>query len=101
MTGPVRPSDTPRGAVLVVDDEETVRTALAILLEGTGYPVIEARDGHEAFGHLLSGGIDLIVLDLEMPRMSGWTFRRLQLENSDYASIPTIVLTGIDVGEAD
>jgi len=90
---------SPAGAILLVEDDEAVRSSVAILLENAGYRVVEAGDGEEALACLRSGAaIGMIVLDLEMPRVSGWTFREPQLENPALASIPTIVLSGIPLG---
>ena len=59
--------------VLVVEDEEIVRSLVRELLEGLGYTVVDARDGEEALAVLnrSSSAIDLVVTDLVMPRMSG------------------------------
>jgi two-component system cell cycle sensor histidine kinase/response regulator CckA len=59
--------------VLVVEDEEIVRSLIREMLEGLGYTVVDARDGEEALSILSEGppGIDLVITDLVMPRMSG------------------------------
>ena len=70
-----RPAPEPRGGsetVLVVEDEEIVRSLVRELLEGLGYTVLDARDGEEALALLRSGlPIDLVITDMVMPRMSG------------------------------
>jgi CheY-like chemotaxis protein len=87
------------GAILLVEDDEAVRSSLAFLLEGAGYRVFEAGDGAEALAYLTSGvHISMIVLDLQLPRVTGWTFRERQLAKAEWAAIPTVVLTGATVG---
>ena len=87
------------GAILLIEDDEAVRSSLAFLLEGAGYRVFEAGDGAEALEYLAAGvHISMIVLDLQLPRVTGWTFRERQLANAEWAAIPTVVLTGATVG---
>jgi two-component system cell cycle sensor histidine kinase/response regulator CckA len=58
--------------ILVVEDEETVRTLAARVLSDAGYGVIRAADGSEAFGIVHDGErVDLVLSDIVMPRMSG------------------------------
>ncbi len=60
-----------RGAVLIVDDEETIREMLAEFLEMEGYRVETAADGMAALDVLDDGHFDLVLTDLKMPRMGG------------------------------
>ena len=57
--------------VLVVDDEESVRNLLQRILEGTGYQVTTAADGKEALYKVSLGEVELVLLDIKMPEMSG------------------------------
>ena len=69
-----RPSEAPGGTetILVVEDEETVRTLAARVLSDAGYGVIRAADGSEAYGIVHDGErVDLVLSDIVMPRMSG------------------------------
>lgn len=61
------------GAVLIVDDDESVRALARWVVEKAGYPVAVARDGDEALEKFRAdpGGFGLVLLDLTMPRMSG------------------------------
>ena len=80
--------------VLIVEDDEDVRSALAALLEGEGYSVVEAAHGAEALTRLHdSDGICLIVLDLWMPVMDGWQFRAEQRNDAALAGVPVVVIT--------
>jgi len=60
-----------RGRVLVVDDEEGVRNLLQRTLEGTGYNVVTAADGQEALDKMSELDIEVVLLDIKMPGMSG------------------------------
>jgi CheY-like chemotaxis protein len=80
--------------VLVVDDDPDVREALACALGDDGFDVLLARDGAEALDALWAGAAPrAIVLDLGMPRMSGWRFRDLQRRDPALARIPVVVMT--------
>ena len=90
------PSDpSTSGAILLVEDDEDVRGSLAVLLEAEGFRVLEAGDGLGALERLATGGrVAMIVLDLQLPRLTGWEFREHQMANPSWGTIPTIVLTG-------
>ncbi|TMA51081.1 MAG: response regulator [Deltaproteobacteria bacterium] len=96
--------------VLIVEDDQDVRGALAAFLEGEGHSVVEAAHGAEALTRLHdSDGICLIVLDLWMPVMDGWEFRAAQRKDPTLAAVPVVVITAdkgaeqraADFGEAD
>jgi two-component system, OmpR family, response regulator VanR len=57
--------------ILIVDDEADIRNMIAIYLKNEGYAVLEAADAHEAFRVLEESPVDLIILDVMMPGMSG------------------------------
>lgn len=81
--------------ILLVDDHEESRDALAMLLRNEGFRVNEASDGQEALDALYEGPRPcLVVLDLMMPGMDGWEFRQRQLKSPLFARIPTVVLSG-------
>jgi CheY-like chemotaxis protein len=80
--------------VLLVDDDRGIRECLTLALEIEGHTVIQAEDGLDALLALRSGPRpDVIVLDLEMPVMTGWEFREVQLRDPDLAGIPVIVVS--------
>ncbi len=83
------------GPVLVIDDDPDQRTALAELLSERGYSVVLARDGQEAL-ELLQGGLcpRVIVLDLTMPRMDGWTFLA-HLRGAACSDVPVLVTSAV------
>lgn len=81
--------------ILVVEDDEYIQEALGELLELEGYKVVSARNGQEALD-LLQGNPqkpDLILLDIAMPIMDGYAFRRAQEANHNIASIPTLAMS--------
>jgi CheY-like chemotaxis protein len=78
----------------VVEDDPVSRQALTLLLEAEGYAVRTAANGREALDRLASPPYPhLILLDLMMPVLSGWEFRRRQLQNPVLAGIPVVVLS--------
>lgn len=76
-----------RKSILVVDDDQTVRTLLQELLEDEAYEVETAIDGVDALDHLdhQQSGYDVILLDLTMPRLNGLQFLR-HVQEHDPAS---------------
>jgi CheY-like chemotaxis protein len=82
--------------ILVVEDHDFAREALAMLLKDADYDVVEAANGREALATLSKGARpDLILLDLVMPQMDGWEFMRRQRRDWRLCTIPTIVITGV------
>ena len=90
--------------VLVVDDEETIRELLADVLEAGGYEVATASDGLEALVEARRTHPDVILLDLLMPRMSGWDVLAEIEKDPLLAHVPVIISSvdtdGMDVGVA-
>lgn len=84
-----------RHRVLLVEDNEDVRTAIAMLLRVEGSGVVEASDGTEALDQLHKGPPPcLILLDLMMPKTDGWQFRKAQVHDPSLAKIPVVLLSG-------
>jgi CheY-like chemotaxis protein len=80
--------------ILVVEDDPATREALGLILGSAGFGVLGAPNGQEALGLLRSGPYpDLILLDLMMPVMDGWQFRREQTRDPALAAIPVVVLS--------
>ena len=79
--------------VLVVDDEPAIRETVATLLEEEGYRVRRAKDGVEALSTLAGDGIDLILADINMPRLDGATLvRKLRGRGN---RIPIVLMSAI------
>lgn len=80
--------------ILVVDDDADIRESLREVLEDEGYPVVCLGNGQDALDHLRGGHRPcVILLDLTMPVMDGWQFRREQKQDPKLAGIPLIVIT--------
>jgi two-component system, chemotaxis family, chemotaxis protein CheY len=87
---------SPGRKILVVDDDPAIRDALADALRDSGYEVLLAEDGWEGIARLRAAPLpDAILLDLFMPRMSGWDFVR-ELRRSAAAVVPVIVVTAVE-----
>jgi two-component system, chemotaxis family, chemotaxis protein CheY len=91
-------ASTPQRLLLVVDDDEPTRLLLAELFNANGYAVVLAENGEQALKHLLDYAPDLVVLDLQMPVMDGWSFRAAQqmLSNVRVAAVPVVILSGTE-----
>jgi DNA-binding response OmpR family regulator len=77
--------------VLLVDDHDDARDGLTQLIRAEGYGVETARNGREALRVLRDVKPCIILLDLTMPDMTGYDFRRVQLADDDLREIPVIL----------
>ena len=96
MSSAAQPHAFVSGAsVLVVEDDSDALDLIATILEDVGYNVLRATNGLEALARLAEqrGRCDLILLDLMMPVMNGWDFRRKQREIVALADIPVILMS--------
>ncbi|MBU0519283.1 response regulator [bacterium] len=90
--------------ILVVDDEQDVRSYLKAALQDAGFQVTTAVDGFDALEKVQAELPDLISLDLVMPRHSGAMFHRGLRKNKRWAKIPVLIVTGHaqdDLGKSD
>jgi DNA-binding response OmpR family regulator len=79
--------------ILLVDDEDSVQKLLAYPLEREGYRVLQARDGEEALERFASERVDLVVLDIMLPKLDGLEVcKRLRAQSE----VPIIMLTARD-----
>jgi DNA-binding response OmpR family regulator len=79
--------------VLVVEDEDSVRLMLRLLLEDEGYRVVEASNGRQAVERVRSEAVDLVLLDLRLPEMGGFDVcRSIRVDND----VPIIMLSAND-----
>jgi DNA-binding response OmpR family regulator len=85
--------------ILVADDSPVIRAAVTSLLRDAGYEVVTAEDGIEAIQQFYSQVPDLVLLDIKMPRMSGYVACRLIKEDWSVAHIPILILTALDSAE--
>ena len=79
--------------ILVIDDDLTNVKVVQMRLEASGFQVVIAADGDEGLLKAKMEKPDLIVLDIQMPRMNGYTFMMEKDKYPEYVSIPVIVLT--------
>jgi CheY-like chemotaxis protein len=81
--------------VMIVDDDDESREALSAILQESGYRVLQAEHGAAAWKLLegQEGTCDLILLDLMMPVMNGWDFRRKQRLAPRFSTIPVLMMS--------
>jgi two-component system chemotaxis response regulator CheY len=80
--------------ILIVDDSKTVRNLVAFIMKNEGLRVTTAEDGLDGLEKLYSNpDIDLIISDINMPRMDGFTFIKNLREQEAYRDLPIIVLS--------
>lgn len=78
--------------ILVVDDETSIRNLLFEFLSRQGYQVCLAQDGRESLGHMERGAFDLVITDIDMPRMDGITMMKWMKKKGRKEKL--IVMTG-------
>jgi CheY-like chemotaxis protein len=91
--GPRTPRVPTRARILIADDDEVVLGMLEAALRLDGYDVMKATDGVEAVSLAGRYQFDLILLDVEMPEMDGLTACRTLRANSQFDSVPIVMLT--------
>lgn len=84
--------------VVVVEDDGDIRELVVQLLADSGFETVGCADGRAALAELRRPGSlpAVILLDLEMPGMTGWEFRREQLRDPLLAHVPVVVTSGSD-----
>lgn len=85
--------------ILAVDDSRTMRHMLEEALTGAGFDVELAEDGIDGLDKLPDAAPDLVITDINMPRMDGFGFIENVRAQSDWAAVPILVLT-TESGEA-
>jgi CheY-like chemotaxis protein len=87
--------------VLIVEDDADLREMMAQLLALEGYHTAAVSNGREALDYLRNGEKpNLILLDLMMPVMDGWEFRRRQEADPALAPVPVVILSALDQSRA-
>ncbi len=82
------------GSILVVEDDPDIRELLVDILQCEGFEAQSARHGKDALEQLEAGFLpDLILLDLMMPVMDGWTLQTLLAKSERWGTIPIIILS--------
>ncbi len=88
-----------RMSVLVVEDSITARTLLKNILEASGYYVRTAVDGIDAFTALKAGEFDIVVSDIEMPRMNGFDLTAKIRADKKLSELPVVLVTALESRE--
>ncbi len=83
--------------ILIIEDEAAIRDILSVPLESEGYKVTQAADGLEGMNAFREQQFDLVLLDIMMPRIDGYTVCEMIRRESD---VPIILLTALDSEEA-
>ena len=87
-------AETTSKRILVVDDANLVRRFYRDALERAGFDVDEALNGVEALEKLLSESFDLVIVDINMPQMDGFTFlKTLRRQTAPISSVPALVIS--------
>jgi signal transduction histidine kinase len=94
------PAHTPASRILVADDDAGSRALLRAILTAQGHDVVEAGDGAAALAAVAAGGIDLVILDVRMPRMDGFEVCRRIRGELGLLHLPVVFLTGQDDRDA-
>lgn len=81
--------------ILVAEDSDTIRKFIVMSLKLAGFNVISAVDGMEALEKFPLQKVDLIVTDLNMPNVDGFTLIRTIKENPEYKDLPIIILSSL------
>lgn len=85
---------TPKARILMVDDSSLVRLYYRSTLEKASFEVEQAINGIEAMERVLSQRFDLVIVDINMPRMDGFTFlRSLRRAAKDVAGLPVLMIS--------
>jgi CheY-like chemotaxis protein len=82
------------GTVIVIEDDLDIREVVRMVLEASGYSVLEAGEGTEALSVMRGHRPCVVLLDLMMPGMDGFQFREAQLQDPAIAAVPVIVVSG-------
>lgn len=97
---PSAEAETPaRRSVLIAEDSITARTLLKNILEAAGYRAITAVDGIDALTQLAVNEIDLLVSDVDMPRMNGFELTARIRASREFPDLPVVLVTSLDARE--
>jgi len=91
--------EQPKRKILMAEDSITVRNMLRNILESNGFEVKTAVDGFDGYEQLMAGHYDLIVSDVEMPRINGFEFTSKIRQHPVYKHLPVILVTALESAE--
>jgi two-component system chemotaxis sensor kinase CheA len=96
---PPEREEAKKQSILVVEDSITARTLLKNILEAAGYEITTAVDGIDAFTQLRTGEFDLVVSDVDMPRMNGFDLTAKIRSDKKLADLPVVLVTALESRE--
>lgn len=97
---PIQPEkEAKKKSILVVEDSITARTLLKNILESAGYHVAAAVDGVDGYTQLRSSEFDLVVSDVDMPRMNGFDLTAKIRSDKKFAGLPVVLVTALESRE--
>lgn len=99
LAAPVEEKAMDKKTVLVVEDSITSRTLIKNILDAAGYEVETAVDGLDGFTKLRSGEFDLVVSDVDMPRMNGFDLTAKIRGDTKLAEVPLVLVTALESRE--
>jgi two-component system chemotaxis sensor kinase CheA len=94
-----KPAGPVKSRILVVEDSITTRTLEQSVLEAAGYDVLTAVDGVDAWKVLQERGADLVVADVEMPRMDGLALCEAMRASKRFKEVPVVLVTALETPE--
>lgn len=87
--------------VMIIDDDENAVKFLSVVLEENGYDTVAASDGREGLEKLRQATVDLIILDVMMPKRTGFVLFKQLKKDERLRDIPVLMLTGVAASLAD
>ena len=82
--------------VLIVEDDRDTLEFMELLLTSSGYDTMRAENGQEALDQMRQRKPCLVLLDMMMPVVDGWEFRRQQQQDDELADVPVVAVTAYD-----
>lgn len=82
-----------RETILIIEDEPDIRDFVARLCQLEGYRVLQAEDGEAGLRLAEEERVDLVLLDLRLPKIDGWTVLKELKSNLELSSIPVVIFT--------
>lgn len=98
MSHPTPSNGAPR--VLVIDDGITMRLFYRTVLEGAGFEVEEATNGVEGYEKVLASRFDLLIVDINMPKMDGYAMLRAVRRDATTQGVPAVTIS-TEAGDSD
>ena len=100
VTLPASQTRATRGAILIVEDDRSIRRYLEVILQRAGYSVLSASDGLEAMKAALTSAVDAVVTDAIMPHLNGYELCRFLRHHPKLSRLPVVLLSGFERADA-